>query len=399
MKKLTILLLTILLIILCIPALAGTAELTLRPSDDEVRVYAIPSMKANIIGYIIVGGRQEVQVLSVQGEWVQVRFTTVSGLRDGWVPYSCFETPDTATPTPTAPPQLSGPAFICNPQPGYRLNLRNAPSAEAVSLGKYYTGAPVALTGVRRNGYLQASIGSVQGWVDERYVTTDGWSFVNELPQVSINNRGSGANLRAGASTSTPIIGWYPHGASVTILGVREDEWYHVAVAGQMGYMSSTLLSQTFPWHLSTDSDAPAISGSIAAGSSRYVSASQGAHLRVGSSMSSRSLGVFYSGCPVNIISYTRTGWVYVRIGELSGYMDSSCLTATRPNLTGRSRTIVNPYGTGLNLRTLPTTDSSVLRLCRNHTAVSVLGDLADGWCYVQTDGQCGYMMGSRLVP
>ena len=107
---------------------------------------------------------------------------------------------------------------------------------------------------------------------------------------------------------------------------------------------------------------------------------------------------MFYTGCPVRIISYTRTGWACVSIGEMQGYMDISCLVSAKPAQSGKQRIISNPYGTGLNLRTLPTTDSTVIRLCRNSTRVTVLGDLTDGWCYVQSGADQGYMMGTRLI-
>ena len=40
---------------------------TLRQSAEEVKVFAAPNMKANIVGYIIPGGQQQVDVLSVSG--------------------------------------------------------------------------------------------------------------------------------------------------------------------------------------------------------------------------------------------------------------------------------------------------------------------------------------------
>ena len=408
MKKLILLILTLLLcstasaeyVTVVTPPPVQSPRLTLLPSTDEVRVYATPSMKGNIIGYIIVGGQQEVNVLSVQNDWVRVSFTSVYGLIEGWIPRACFAVAATPTPTPEPGPSYpqSAPAYVVNPQPGTRLNLRAAPSANAASLGKYYTGAPMVLTGEVRNGFARVIVGSVSGWFDVRYITLDPNAFRSELPQVQILHPGSGANLRAGAGTSTNRIGWYPHGTNVTILGVREDEWYHVSVAGQTGFMSCTLLSQTFPWQLGADSDAPVLPDSvIIQGATAFISATGGVHLRCAPDADARSLGVFYRGCPASIISYTRTGWVYIRVGEMAGYVDGSTLNSTRLNRIGHTRRIINPYGTGLNLRNLPTTNSTILMLCRNYSDVTVLGDLADGWCYVQFGDQIGYMIGQRL--
>lgn len=413
MKKLLTLLLALTLLCAAQTALAeyitlitppptALPDLVLRPSSEEVKAYAEPRIGARIVGYIIVGGRQEVHVTGLQGEWVRVNFTSIHGLTDGWIPLSCFEQAATPTPvpTPTPSPQPVNLAWVSNPQPGYRLNLRTSPSASATSLGKYYTGTSLILSGESRNGYLRVIIGSITGWMDARYITRDPGSVRIETPQVRISNTGSGANLRAGTGTDTPRVGWFPHGTSVTILGVREDEWYHVIVGGMTGYMSSTLLSQTFPWQMGADSDTPGISDNVAAGGAQlYISATSGTQLRSSASGSSRSLGILYSGCPVTVISYTRTGWTYVRIGEMTGYVDSGSLSSIRPNRTGVTRTIVNPYGTGLNLRDLPSTHSDILQLCRNYSSVTVLGDLAEDWCYVCVGGQYGYMMGTRLVP
>lgn len=415
MKKLLTILLTLTLLCGCHAALAeyitlltppptAAPDLTLLPSVDEVKAYAEPRIGARIVGYIIVGGRQEVNVLTVQGEWVKVTFTSIHGLTTGWIPRSCFTIAATPTPEPTpSPTPTPGPApdsaFVCNPQPGYRLNLRTSPTSSATSLGKYYTGTPVTLTGDSRNGYVRVVIGNVTGWMDARYLTDDPLAFRSELPQVYIVNPSGGANLRAGVGTSTARLGWYPHGGQVTVLGIREDEWYHVAVGGKVGYMSSTLLSRTFLWQMGTDSDTPVISGNVAAGGTGLYIGASGAYLRDGASGSARSLGLLYSGCPVTVISYTRTGWTYVRIGELTGYVDSGSLSTVRPHRIGNTRTIINPYGTGLNLRDQPTTGSNILTLCRNHTDVIVLGDLAEDWCYVLVNGQYGFMMGTRLVP
>lgn len=385
------------------PSATAASRMTLRPSADEVKVYATASTNARIVGYIIVGGRQEVEVLRLQNDWCYVSFTSINGTSYGWIPASCFEaeaTPaPTVTPTPTPLPVNS--AYVCNPQDGSRLNLRTSPSSSSTSLGKYYTGTPLTLMGDSRNGYTRVKIGDVSGWMDSRYITTIPYSFVSETPYVYVSNPGSGLNLRIGPGTSYDKIGWYPHGTGITILGVRADEWCHVSVNGQTGYMSSELMSERFPWHFSSDAEnLGSTVDSAATGTSAYVGVpvTSGLHLRRSATTASESLGVFYTGCPVTIISYTRTGWAYVKIGDMHGYMDASSLSAAQPYQTGVSRMISNAYGTGLNLRTQPDTSSTIIRLCSNYTTVTVLGDLKNGWCYVLYAADAGYMIGSRLI-
>ena len=413
MKKL--LALVLLLLTACLPACAEYVtrltpaptqqtlpEVVLRPSEDEVKVYATPHTKASIVGYIIVGGRQEVEVIGMQGDWYQVAFTSIHGTSRGWIPASCFmpvATPTPApTPTPAAPQEVS--AFVRNASSGYRLNLRSAPYASARSLGKYFTGTPVTLTGERMSGHVFVRIGNMSGWMDERFLTTEAYSFYSELPQVMISTTGSGGYLREGPGTSYKASAWYPNGTAVTVLGIRDDEWYHVAVGGKIGYMSVTVLNRTFSWQYGMDSDSPAVSGGLAGADAVawiHVSLGNTTALKASDSASARTLGYLYDGCPVNILSYTRTGWACVRIADVTGYVDMTRLTTQRPSQTGVTRIIRNAYGTGLNLRTLPDTGSQVIRLCPNYSTVIVMAELQDGWCYVQSGSDTGYMMGQRL--
>ncbi len=415
MKKLTALLLTILLLVPCAALAYGAelltptptsdlADLVLKPSQDEVKVYASPNYKANIVGYIIVGGRQEVQVLSLSGDWCYVQFTSIYGDTLGWIPRSFFAASTTPTPRPTATPTpapVTGQCYVDNLATGGRLNLRSQPSITAVSLGKYYTGVPVTRTGLTRNGFAQVIIGNVMGWMDERYLSVNPYLYLTETPQTFVVNRGSGANLRQGPGTGHGKLGWYAHGTPVTVLGVRQDGWYHVMVQGQNGYMSDSLLQDQYPWQYGTDSDAPAHSSGITGAGTMYVlgrTSTEGVHLREKAAATARSLGRYYTGATVRIISYTRTGWAYVSIGGLEGYMATSSLTATAPAQKGLGHIISNPYGTGLNLRTAATSASSIIRLYPNYTYVTVLGRVDDDWCYVLVDGQEGYMIGTRLI-
>lgn len=414
MKKLLFLLL--ILMLLCAPACAEYVvrltpaptpqtipEVVLRPSDDEVKVFATPHMKANIVGYIIVGGRQDVEVIGVQDDWYQVAFTSVYGTSRGWIPASFFMPASTPAPTPTPTPVVPQkiPAFVRNANSGYRLNLRQAPSYNAMSLGKYYTGTPVTLTEDRRNGFVRVQIGTAYGWMDERFLTTDPYSFYNELPQVMVSTTGTGGYLREGPGKSNKALAWFSNGTAVTVLGIRDDEWYHVAVGGKIGYMSITVLNKTLSWQYGMDSDSPAVSGGLSgADMVAYVHVAVGSwtYLKSSDASSSRSVGMLYDGCPVNILSYTRSGWAYVRVGDsLTGYVDLTYLSTVKPSMTGVTRVIRNSYGTGLNLRTLPNTDSQVIRLCPNYSSVILMAELIDGWCYVQFDSDCGYMMGQRL--
>jgi uncharacterized protein YgiM (DUF1202 family) len=120
-------------------------------------------------------------------------------------------------------------------------------------------------------------------------------------------------------------------------------------------------------------------------------------HLRKSAAVSAKSLGLFYTGTPVNVLSYTRDGWAYVQIGHTEGYMDADYLTSTKPTHYGLKRTVRNSRANGLNLRALPSTGGELLTFAPNYEAVTVLGELSDGWCYVDYNGTIGYMLGTYL--
>ncbi len=377
---------------------------TLLPSQEEVRVFAAANMKANIVGYIIPGGEQEVHVLSAEGDWCYVSFTSVYGVNYGYVPLSCFavETPR-PTPTPEAAPAYESgtSAWILNSAEGFRLNLREEPAFSAKSLGKYYTGTPVTLTGQFVDGYAQALVaGTTLGWLDVRFLTTDTLTLVPETPMVTVRNSGSGATLRSGPASTYDRLGWFGHGTLITVLGVRNDGWYHVTVDGLVGFISEGLLSGTFPYHYGADSDNPAHSDNMANGEAVcYINtrSSGQLNLRKAASFTSRSLGLFYTGTPLTVISYTRTGWAYVRIGHTEGYVDADYLAAVAPTRYGETRIVRNSRASGLNLRSLPSTGGEILAFAENYSSVTVLGDLSDGWCYVNYGGVLGYMLGTSL--
>lgn len=379
---------------------------TLRESENDVIVFATRSLKANIAGYLKHEESHHVQVLSVDGDWCYISFPSTYGTGYGYVPLSYFDFTVKATPVPTANFQPVYPggtsAWVVNADEGYRLNLHEEPAATSKSLGKYFTGTPMVLTGNAKDGFVQALLaGSAFGWLDERFITTDALGFVPETPMITIWNPGSGAALRSDPSSSSSRIGWYAHGETITVLGIRNDGWYHVQAGDTFGFISSDLLSGQFSYDHGMDSDNPAHYDSSGHPAQQlYINTRTSGgqlHLRRSAGISARSLGLFYTGTPVSIISYTRDGWAYVQIGHTEGYMDADYLTPTKPTHYGITRTVRNTRANGLNLRSLPSTGGELLQFVPNYEAVTVLGELSDGWCYVDFNGSIGYMLGTYL--
>ena len=140
------------------------------------------------------------------------------------------------------------------------------------------------------------------------------------------------------------------------------------------------------------------VSSAVAESSVAYVNSatSDRVHLRLDSDASSKSLGLYFTGTPV-FLPYGEgwNGWTYVVIGAENGYIRSDLLTGE--SIQPRSKiAYVNASG-WVNLRSAPTKDAPVVEKVPDDTAVTMLGETADQWCYVQYGTNYGYIMSRYL--
>ena len=141
---------------------------------------------------------------------------------------------------------------VVNPQPDQRLNLRSGPSMDFSSLGKYYTGVYVENYHQEKNGYLRVRIGNQVGYMDKRYLQPYDSSDVSEIRNtVILNSGGSGGNLRTEPSLDGKLIGLYPNGTEVAVLGITPNHWCHVMINGVTGFMMEDKLAGSFSFRQS----------------------------------------------------------------------------------------------------------------------------------------------------
>ena len=199
---------------------------------------------------------------------------------------------------------------------------------------------------------------------------------------------GSRVNLRQGASTSTKSLGKLNKGDKVGVYE-KTGSWYRVKTlsSGQEGYVYAKYISLT--------AAEQAQGGDTAATSRGYINAS-GVVLREGSGTAysriarlSRNttlkvLGSSGSWYRVQISSSGDVGYVFNKYVTMSSISTPASLTGV---VTGR-----------LNLRTRPTTGagSSVLTVMDRGSVVTV-ESTANGWYYVDYQGQKGYCSGSYI--
>lgn len=133
-------------------------------------------------------------------------------------------------------------AWIYSEDPALRLNLREQPDKGSRSLGKYYSGVHVVRLNPEKvaEGWTKVIIEGVSGWVQSQYLDFgSGYNGREWLPPTGtvqgVNDRG--LNLRREPSGESEVLGAYPKGTRVEILGVT-GAWGHVRLRdGSTGYM------------------------------------------------------------------------------------------------------------------------------------------------------------------
>ena len=291
-------------------------------------------------------------------------------------------------------PFLLETAIVSNPNPQDRLNLREQPSKTSASLGKYYNGVVVKVDQNLQNGWVHVTIGNgegiAQGYMSTQYLAfgQDTQTVVSAIPQYqSTSSQWSLRALPNDSSMELPIR--YASGTRIELLGFT-DKWWHVRVGDRTGYIRHN--PAAFKQLSGHYYDGYRI------GIVNNANPSDRLNLREQPQTGAASLGKYYNGCIVALLSDKSNGWIRVRIGNLEGYMETRYLlldaginsvASAMPTVTIR-----NSSGTGLNLRENPSKNSATLGLYSNGTSVRVLG-LSENWYHVQVDGKTGFMISS----
>lgn len=289
-------------------------------------------------------------------------------------------------------PFLLETAVVSNPNPQDRLNLREQPSKTAASLGKYYNGVVVQVNQNLQNGWVHVTIGNgegiAQGYMSTQYLAfgQDTQTVASAIPQYqSTSSQWSLRALPNDSGIELPIR--YASGTQIDLLGFT-DEWWHVRVGDRTGYIrhNPTAFKQLSGCYYD----------GYRIGIVNNANPSDRLNLRKQPKAHAASLGKYYNGCVVALLSDKSNGWIHVRIGNLEGYMEARYLmldaginsvVSAMPTVTIR-----NASGTGLNLRENPVISSATLGLYSNGTSVQVLG-LSENWYHVQVDGKTGFMI------
>ena len=291
---------------------------------------------------------------------------------------------------PTASLSADTRYVVSNPNPADRLHLRVSPSEGATSLGKYYNGTELALL-EDLGDWLKVRIGGnpggLEGYMLRKYIAVGSAAgkVKSAMPQyVSV---GSAWELldQPGKQASYRMFGY---GEAFLLMGFTPSWWHVTTLDGRAtGFLpaSNAVLQKPFPAVVNNPS------------------ASDRLHLRTKPDKSSASLGKYYNGVTVTVMSYHGdVQWAHVRIGTLEGYMDASFLAVEQnmKNVAIACPTVAVqvPAGEHLHLRQQPSDQSPSLGRYANNTSVLVYG-ISDAWYHVQVNGKEGFMLAKYLRP
>ena len=227
-----------LLLVLCTGAQAGGylqgVVVNDRP-ENRLHLRVLPDTQAQSLGKYYTGVRVEVLNDRDFGDWAQVRVRGVEGfmlktyLRIGGDAYVAPATPS---------------AFVNNPNPADRLNLRSRPDERAQSLGRYYNGTRVTVLGVA-GAWYHVDVEGQSGYMRGAYLSLEDAGGGAEAGDAVVNNPNpqDRLHLRVLPDTQAQSLGKYYNGVHVRVLGGSTGAWVRVSVAGVEGYMQSRYLA------------------------------------------------------------------------------------------------------------------------------------------------------------
>ena len=382
------------------------------------------AQSASSASYGLYSNGTQVTVLGISETWAHVQIDGQIGfmLLSGLTPRLQFGS------TEVISENVPGIAYVHNPNPQDRLNLRTRPNGDAPSLGKYYNGTSVTLLSSENNGWYKVKIGTLEGYMQSQYLNLNG-TLTSAQPVVTVSNKeGTGLNLRSEQSTSSASLGLYKNGTQVVVLGLSES-WCHVVVDGKTGFMLLSGLSPRLQFDL-TESESGNLSGNSSGSTSGNMGGSWngpvGVHrttewplkindylaavnnpnpadrlnLRSAPTENAASLGKYYNGVRVIIEGDISSEWTPVSIGNLHGYMKTEYLVTDVNDAPVSAMPVLivnNPNAAkNLNLREKQSTSSKSLGIYPNGTEVILMGFTGE-WAHVIVGDQMGFMQAKYL--
>ncbi|OQA19215.1 MAG: putative peptidoglycan endopeptidase LytE precursor [bacterium ADurb.Bin363] len=256
------------------------------------------------------------------------------------------------------------------------INLRKKPSLKADVVKILKQGEKLHVESYK-DGWVSVSLGNgIKGWVHEKFVTSQ-----NPNPPSKVASRGDistlkvryicseGVNLRQSPSLSSSIVSVMDRGEKIFVQTYKDSGWVGIFLEdGTKGWVHEKFIS-TSP---NTQEQSKV----------RYVIGNQ-VNVRSSPSLNAKILATAKKGFKVIVESYNENGWVKVALSDGTKGWIHEKFVGTSPDQTPglKLRYIL---GQNVNLRSGPSSNSSIVGSVSSGEKVSVSAYHEDGWAYIQ---------------
>lgn len=281
----------------------------------------------------------------------------------------------------------SSAAVVSNPDPKDRLHLRAQPSASAASLGKYYNGTPVTVLEYLKGGWAKVTVGepgyALEGYMMRKYLAAGAAAAKVKSAMPEYMSTSSGWDLyRSPEEDADRDI--YGYGEAVRLMGFTPD-WWHVAVMRdgkihKMGFVPAQSLKAPPTAVVCNPNPKDRL------------------HLRMDHSTTAASLGKYYNGTKVLVLSYHVDGtWAKVRIDKTEGFMLAEYLKLSKDaGKVKNAMPTLRVTASRATLRAQASDRGASLGSFYRGASVKVWG-ICGAWLHVQAGGKIGYMKAAQV--
>ena len=373
--------------------------------NSTLRIRQSASTSSAILGSLRDG--ETFDIIAKSGQWYNIKTAGIVGFVHG----DYVQVIENNTPTtPTNPsPEVTVTKGKVYGVEGSNLRVRTAPSLSASTFGYLLNGEEVEITGESGNWYAIKYKGET-GYCSKDYVKKIGNSTSDNNSNGSTNtkpntpttfkgeviNADAGLRVRAGASTSSSILGHIYTGSKVDVIG-ESGSWYKINYNGKEAYVSKDYIKKVTDSNSNNNNN----SGSqVTSKKGEVINASAGLRVRSEANTNSSVLGYIYTGDKVDIIGESGN-WYKINYNGKEAYVSKDYIkkiTDSNSNnnnnsgsqVTSKKGEVINASA-GLRVRSEANTNSSVLGYIYTGDKVDITGE-SGNWYKINYNGKTAYV-------
>ncbi|NLK94402.1 MAG: SH3 domain-containing protein, partial [Clostridiales bacterium] len=285
--------------------------------STNLRVRSSSSINSTVLGYLNNG--TNIEVVGEEGDWYKIKF-------NGEIAYVSKEYVNIENGLSTASLSISGKGQVVNVSS--ELRIRQAASTSSAIIGTLKNGETFDIIS-KSGGWYNIKTGSIIGFVSGEYVkeiqsTSSSESSSGSTTNLNgtVVNVSSNLRVRAGASTSTSVLGYLLNGEKVNVIG-EEGNWYKIKYNNTTGYVAKEYIqvsggTSTTPSAPETPSTPSAPEATNKTG--KVINISSNLNVRSGAGTNYSVIGYLYNGNTVTITGESGN-WYAISYNGTTGYV------------------------------------------------------------------------------